>query len=56
MSGNSITEFSVLGSLPYLMKLNISQNAIKDLKPLYNEENFKCLKYLCAHSNKITEL
>lgn len=42
--------------MPFLVKLNVEQNNIKDLKSLTNEENFKCLKYLNVASNKLTEL
>jgi len=40
----------------HLIDLNLSNNSIKDLKPLYNEENFKNLKYLNLSNNKAVDL
>lgn len=42
--------------MPFLIRINLESNSIKDLKPLANEESFKSLKYLNLAKNKITEL
>ncbi|CAD8145854.1 unnamed protein product [Paramecium pentaurelia] len=56
LSGNNITEIVQLSQLPYLIRLNVEGNNIKDLKSLANEEAYKSLKYLNAASNKLVEL
>jgi hypothetical protein len=38
------------------MRLNLEGNAIKDMKPLANEESFKSLKWLNLAKNKIVEM
>ena len=39
-----------------LMHLDLSNNLIKDMKGLLNEESFKNLQHLNLANNKITEL
>lgn len=41
--------------MPFLIKINLEQNNVKDIKPLANEEGFKSLKYLNLKGNKIAE-
>jgi Leucine-rich repeat (LRR) protein len=46
----------LVGQITNLLRLNLSQNLIKDLKPLYNEENFKSLRVLDLSKNKVIEV
>ncbi|EGR33484.1 leucine rich repeat protein [Ichthyophthirius multifiliis] len=56
LHGNNLSDISVLSSLPNLIRLNVSQNNIKDMKALQNEEGFRNLKYLNLQKNRINEL
>lgn len=42
--------------MQFLIRLNLENNSIKDLKSLGNEEAFKSLRYLNLASNKLVEL
>ncbi|KAL4466406.1 hypothetical protein ABPG73_019024 [Tetrahymena malaccensis] len=56
LHANNIQDITVLGNLPNLLWLDVSQNNIKDLKSLQNEEGFRNLKYLNISKNRISEL
>ena len=45
-----------VSQLPYLLRLNLESNSVKDLKALNNEENFKNLRVLNLSKNKIADM
>ncbi len=56
LSNNQLGDFQLLATFDHLVYLNISNNKIKHINYLAEEEKFPALQRLEAQNNKITEL
>jgi Leucine-rich repeat (LRR) protein len=56
LSNNGVVDPSVIAGMPSLNQLDLSNNAIKELKFLAVEEGWKSLRRLNLASNRVTEL
>lgn len=56
LSHNQLSDFMLLATFDHLVSLNISNNKIKHINYLGEEDKFPCLQRLEAQNNKISEL